>query len=152
MRLSIAELRAAKVRMRFPGQNERAVRRQRASPEHDEQVAVFAWAAHALVLNRYPELELLHAVPNGEKRDWKAARRLKAEGVKSGMPDINLPVARGPYIGLHIEMKSGRNRPTANQQRKLDLLAAERHRVSVQRSADAAIREIEWYLNQGASQ
>jgi hypothetical protein len=149
MRMTVAELRACKAPVRYAGAG-RAPRRRRASPEHDAQVAVFAWAAFAV--HREPLLELLHAVPNGEKRDWKVAQRLKAEGVKAGMPDLHLPVPRGGYAGLYIEMKSGRNRPTEHQHRKIALLEAVGHRVTVQRCAEGAIAEIEWYLSLGARQ
>jgi hypothetical protein len=59
---------------------------------------------------RAPELGLLYAIPNGGARHIAVARKLKAEGVKSGVPDLCLPVARGSYHSLYIEMKAG---PTA---------------------------------------
>lgn len=60
-----------------------------------EQTWLFQWVATQE--NRYPELELLHHIPNGGKRDKKTAEKLKAEGVKAGVPDICLPVARKGY-------------------------------------------------------
>jgi hypothetical protein len=71
----------------------------------------------------HPELELIHANPMGELRDQKqdkngnwyspAGKRLKAEGAKSGIPDLFLPVARIKncdgyvvYNGLYIEIKA----------------------------------------------
>ena len=147
MSLSIAELRQSQTPYRFAGRGGRAPRRQRGSPEHDAQSAVFVWAAHPVTLRRYPLLELLYAVPNGEKRDLKVAQRLKKEGVKSGVPDLQLPVPRGGWAGLYIEMKAGSNKPTPAQARFIELLIGQGHRVSVQRSAAAAIAEIEWYLS-----
>jgi len=58
----------------------------------------------------------LHHIPNGGKRDKITAYRLKREGVKSGVPDICLPVSRGKYNGLYIELKAGKNKPTENQE------------------------------------
>ena len=68
-----------------------------------------------------PDLELLHAIPNGGKRDKVTAAKLKAEGVKAGIPDIFLPVPKAVllnpqpayrlepetryYCGLYIELK-----------------------------------------------
>lgn len=71
--------------------------------EHAEQSALFCWAND----NRSwsPELMLLFAIPNGGLRDKVTASRLKASGVKSGVPDICLPVQRGDYAGLYIELK-----------------------------------------------
>lgn len=70
--------------------------------EHEEQVQLFRWAAN------FRALDLMHAIPNGGKRDIRTAARLKAEGVKAGVPDIFLPVARGGKHGLYIELKRKR--------------------------------------------
>ena len=77
--------------------------------EHDEQVAVFEWAE--LMAERYPALNLLYAVPNGARTSMSVAKRLKAEGLRRGVPDICLPVSSHydeydqTYHALYIEMK-----------------------------------------------
>lgn len=81
--------------------------------EHGEQAALFSWAR--LAESQYPELALLFAVPNGGARNAVTGARLKAEGVKRGVPDIWLPVARDGYHGLVIELKAARGRPTREQ-------------------------------------
>jgi len=81
--------------------------------ESNEQIALFQWVSYQL--KRYPELELLYHIPNGGHRYATTAKRLKAEGVKAGVPDLCLPVARGGYYGLYIEMKAGKNKPTDYQ-------------------------------------
>jgi hypothetical protein len=81
--------------------------------EHDEQVALFRWARMREDL--YPELEMLYAVPNGGHRHKAVAAKLKAEGVKAGVLDVNLDIARGPYHGLRGEMKYGKNTTTPMQ-------------------------------------
>ena len=91
--------------------------------EHQEQVTLFAWAR--LVESRYPELALLFAVPNGGARNVVTGQRLKQEGVKRGVPDVWLPVARGGYHGLVIELKAGRGQPSAEQKAWLKALAAQ---------------------------
>lgn len=90
--------------------------------EHDEQTVVIRWAA--LKARSVKELELLYAIPNGAKLPYigqgksrfsPEAMRLKAEGLKRGVPDLALPVARNEFHGLYIEMKFGKNRPTDEQ-------------------------------------
>jgi hypothetical protein len=71
--------------------------------EHGEQVALFC--ALSQKFNEYPELKLAFAIPNGGLRDKRTAGALRAEGVKSGVPDIFLPVARGVWHGLFVELK-----------------------------------------------
>lgn len=69
--------------------------------ETEEQQNLFKWAESSGI----PELEFLFAIPNGGFRNKATAGRLKAEGVKPGVPDICLPIARGRYCSLYIEMK-----------------------------------------------
>lgn len=71
--------------------------------EHLEQVALFRWAKYQE--RAIPELEMLIAMPNGGKRHIRVAQKLKAEGAKSGYPDILFDVSRGGYLTLRIEMK-----------------------------------------------
>ena len=71
--------------------------------EHAEQSALFQWAE--LNRRKYPALKLLYAIPNGGHRHIAVALKLKAEGVKAGVPDICLPIARRGLHGLYIEMK-----------------------------------------------
>ena len=82
--------------------------------EHDNQVAVFKWAA--LNITKYPELALLYAVPNAAKRNPRQGAWMKAEGLKAGVPDIVLPVARGEYHSLYIELKVKGGRVTELQE------------------------------------
>ena len=71
--------------------------------ESEEQAALFQWAA--LMEKHRPELRKLFHIPNGGHRSKATAARLAAEGVRSGVPDICLPVARQGYHGLYIELK-----------------------------------------------
>lgn len=72
--------------------------------EAQEQTWLFQWA-NAMSVLRYPELELMHAIPNGGSRNAVEGRHLKEQGVKAGIPDIFLPVARNGRHGLYIELK-----------------------------------------------
>ncbi|WP_282372924.1 VRR-NUC domain-containing protein [Pseudomonas sp. PS02290] len=49
---------------------------------------------------------LIYHVPNGGHRHKLVAMKLKGQGVKSGVPDLVLPMARGGYFGLYIEFKA----------------------------------------------
>lgn len=71
--------------------------------EGEEQATLFNWAA--MQTYHYPELKLMFHIPNGGKRSKTEAARFQKEGVKAGVPDIFLPVARGGYHGLFIELK-----------------------------------------------
>lgn len=82
--------------------------------ESQEQQALFKWAE--LSRNRYPELDLLFAVPNGRKRAVIDGYLLKKEGVKRGVPDILLPVARKGYHGLFIELKRNTQRAKLSEE------------------------------------
>lgn len=78
--------------------------------ENVEQTCLFRWAAYEQ--GKYPELNLLYHIPNGGSRNKYEAANLKRQGVKAGVPDLCLPVARGKYHGLYIEMKAGKNTPS----------------------------------------
>lgn len=56
---------------------------------------------------RYPEASrLLFHVPNGGHRHKLVAIKLKEQGVRAGVPDLVLPMARGGHFGLYIEFKA----------------------------------------------
>ena len=74
--------------------------------ESQEQCVLVEWANLAAL--KTPELNLLYHIPNGGHRNKAVAAKLKAEGVKSGVPDFCLPVARRQYHGLYIELKRTR--------------------------------------------
>lgn len=113
--------------------------------EHQEQVALFEWAQ--LAQGRWPELSLLHAIPNGGQRSPRTAGMLKAEGVKPGVPDIFLPVARCGYHGLYIELKRRKGGRVSVEQRKwLVALEREGYCCRVCHGWDEARTEIERYM------
>lgn len=82
--------------------------------EHVEQTLLFQWAG--LAAGRYPEVALLHAVPNGGHRNKAVAGKLRAEGVKAGVPDLSLPLPTGQFGGLFIEMKRQKGGRTTKEQ------------------------------------
>lgn len=112
--------------------------------EHTEQAALFEWAAWNQCKDA--ALNMLYAVPNGGKRDKATAAKLKAEGVKSGVPDVFLPVARMGYHGFYIEMKVGRNKTSLEQDAWLDALKREGYLVDVSYGWQEAAHKITRYL------
>ena len=130
--------------------------------ESAHQKAVFAWAA--LNLDKYPMLAFMHAIPNGGKRDAMTAARMKAEGVRAGVPDIFLPwpvyddtwfnidekgnVTGGKWShGLYIEMKTKGGKISDNQKIFIDYLNNNNYEVVICYDYKSAITEIESYLN-----
>lgn len=109
--------------------------------EHQEQVMLFAWSAHI------PDLRLMHAIPNGGKRDIRTAAMLKAEGVKPGVPDIFLPVPRGGYHGLYIELKRRKGGTvTKEQEAWIKALCEKGYQCAVCHGWEAARDEILDYI------
>lgn len=60
--------------------------------------------------------DYLFAIPNGGSRHKAEAARLKATGVKAGVHDLMLPIARNGYHGLWVEMKHGKNTLSDDQE------------------------------------
>lgn len=97
--------------------------------------------------NRYPELKLLHHCPNGGKRDKANAVALKRQGVKAGVPDLHLPVPKGKYASLYIEMKYGNGRISKEQKEFLEQAAEVGNFTAVCYSQEIALKVIEDYVN-----
>jgi len=71
--------------------------------EDGHQMAIMLWCR--LNYDKYPELKWLTHIPNGGSRNKAEAAKLKAMGVSPGFPDLFLPIKRGRYSGLFIELK-----------------------------------------------
>ena len=88
--------------------------------EDDHQEALFRWAS-VMANSGYPT-RLMFAIPNGGYRRPREAARMKLAGVKSGVPDILLPVPRGEFHGLFIELKrpivKGEAKPVVSPEQK----------------------------------
>lgn len=112
--------------------------------EHHAQAAVMLWAK--VNERQFPELKWLHAIPNGGHRNIKVAQKLKAEGVKAGVPDLCLPVPRQGFSGLYIEMKIAPNKPTPNQIEWLEGLRQNGFKAIVCYGSNQAIAALQHYL------
>lgn len=126
---------------------ERAPLKANAGPtEHQLQVALFEWIDEPTRQLEYPELAYAFAVPNGGKRMPGVAAKLKAEGVKRGVPDVWLPVRRRDYIGLVIEMKQPGRPTTPEQADWLAALARQGWKTALHTTTETATAEILNYL------
>ena len=110
--------------------------------ETTEQMGLFRWANnHVHVL---PELRWMYHVPNEGKRT--NGNILKAAGLKSGVPDICLPLPRNGYHGLYIEMKYGKNKATKEQKEYLAALDEYGYKTAICYGAQEAMETIVDYL------
>lgn len=114
--------------------------------EHSEQAAVIAWAWSGYALDRWPDLVLLHAIPNGGHRHVQVAVKMKAEGVQAGVPDLSLPVPRGVYHGMYIELKYGSNKASQAQIKWLNALGEKGYKAVICWGAQEAKYEIMAYM------
>ena len=112
--------------------------------ESGHQEALFSWARYQM--ERMPELGYMYHIPNGGKRDAATATALKRQGVRAGVPDVHLPVARGGYHGLYIELKVGNNNTTERQKDWLSFLRQQGYFTAVCYDWQIAAELIEKYL------
>ena len=119
--------------------------------EHSEQAAVIQWAR----INefRYPELRWLYSslngivIPAAPMTRAKIINHMKAEGMKPGVPDLFLPVARRGYHGLFIEMKREDGGTVSPLQKEFMQFAEEQGYLDkVCYGCDEAMEALEWYM------
>lgn len=115
--------------------------------ESVEQQNLFRWAAVSAAARWPKEMRMLYHVPNEGKRSKANGARLKAEGLRAGVPDINLDVARGEFHGLRIEMKRRRGgRVSPEQAAWLEALREQGYAAVVAYGWEEAADAIEKYL------
>lgn len=118
-----------------------------APTESQEQQRLFQWAR--MMEGKHPELALLYHIPNEGKRSRATGRRMVAEGLRKGVPDICLPVARGYKHGLYIELKRTKGaRVSPNQGEWLLRLTDQGYEAVICYGWETAAAVIENYLKQ----
>lgn len=126
--------------------------------EHEEQAAFFVMAAYHE--NQYPELRWLHANVNGaalmrkdpSQKFSRQAEKLKAEGLRKGILDVSLEVARGGYFGFWLEMKRKGNNLTPEQREFTAFLHEQGYYVGLAYTAEEAWDFLECYLRMPKTQ
>lgn len=134
-------------------------RRRLAPSEADEQKALVALLVGQLgkgeqralgkgMTGRHPELLLLYAInPNkGGQRSVAARGMAKAMGLLPDMMDLCLPVARGPFHSLYLELKRIGEYGSAAQRAMAEALRAEGHCVIECQGVEEGAQAILGYL------
>jgi hypothetical protein len=116
----------------------------RTDHEYQAQVEIFSQAEQLRMV--YPELSMLNASLNGVRLPLGLAVKAKRMGMKRGYPDIHLPIARGGYHALYIELKAGKNKPTPEQWEWIRSLNAEGNYACVCWGVREAVDKIIEYL------
>lgn len=126
MKLNLNKIAFAKIR----AENKKPNKKRCNQPEHDMQVFCVRW------FRRNYKGEIIFAIPNGGRRMYREAVRLKAEGVLAGVPDLFVSAARGCYHGLYLEMKSLSGRVSDVQKEVITSLMSHGYRVEVCKSIE----------------
>jgi hypothetical protein len=114
--------------------------------EDKHQENVIKWKMQPHIMARWPEVALLFHIPNERKCTPEQGARLKRMGVRSGVPDLCLPVARGRYHGLYIEMKTPDGHTTREQNWWGEHLIAQGYMWEVCHGWESAVAVLEWSL------
>jgi hypothetical protein len=114
--------------------------------EHDEQCLVVQYLRLQGKVRGDIGLQSVFAIPNGGSRHIVTARKLKAEGVLPGVPDLFIPCPRNGYHGMFVEMKSTKGKATAAQKEMMWHLQAQGYHVVVCKGHQEAIDAANQYL------
>ena len=89
------------------------------------------------------------ASANGGSRNLYEAVKLKKMGISPGFPDIEIPLPRGKYHGLYIEMKRCDGGVVSQPQKEwIDYLNKNGYMAKVCKGFDEAKLVIETYINE----
>ncbi len=110
--------------------------------EKQEQLMLMKLVAMHPLLN-----ELLIHIPNEGKRESHQGRTLVNMGLKAGVSDLFLPVARGSYHGLWIELKRTQGGKVSElQQQWIDKMHRQGYAAKVAYGCDEAWNMLTKYL------
>lgn len=122
--------------------------KRRCPTEHSEQVALVEWWSMYARWKSLPA-SLLMAIPNGGARTAVTGARLKAEGVRAGVPDLFLAVPTKSAHGLWIEMKRQKGGVVSDEQKAaMAALEAQGYACTVCKGWQEARRAISDYLGE----
>jgi hypothetical protein len=122
------------------------------NPESQLQIALFEWAKlcripHADDVMPNSKLsDYMYAYPLGVKLPVATAARLKRHGAKAGVTDIILPLGRGGYFGLYMELKIKPNKLTTLQIEWIEKMRRANYDTFEAYSFEQAVEKIKFYL------
>jgi hypothetical protein len=110
-----------------------------------EQEQYFKWVYANQI--KIPELQLVNGSMNGVRVPVSIIKKLKGQGLRSGIPDIDIPVRRLRYSGLRIELKRIKGGSVSPEQKRYhELLRRQGYRVDVCRGWREAVTSTIEYL------
>lgn len=113
-------------------------------PERKEAQIYYGWACTVPILE-----ELLFHIGNERHTTPWEGHQLKLEGVRAGVSDYFLPLPRGKYCGLWIELKTIHGKLQPNQKYWLAKMRACGYAACVAYGAPQAIEFTQRYLALG---
>lgn len=94
-----------------------------------------------------PELKYCFHIPNGEKRHISVGVKLKKMGVKKGVPDVFIPLARHDFNGLFIEFKKDESSKLSPHQKEyFEYLETQNFLCAVAQNGEHAIDILKRYI------
>ena len=115
--------------------------------ETRHQINVIRWSQQPSIRSKWPELKLLFHIKNETGEGGGRVMADKAMGVKKGVPDLCLPVARGEYHGLYIELKNETGRASPEQEWWGEELLKQGYYWETCHGWQSAVRVLGWCLN-----
>lgn len=106
-------------------------------------------SAMKLMEKKHPEFALIYSIPNEAKRSPMLADKMKRNGLKSGVPDLCLPIRSkdGKYGSLYLEMKRSSGGVVSQTQKDYHkLLQKYGNRIEVCKDANNALQIIAEHL------
>lgn len=113
----------------------------------ENEIQADYFAEIALHRRKHPQIEMIHAIPNGAHKSKIARVVYSLTGLKSGVPDVFVPSARCGFHGLYIEFKTKIGRLTENQKWFIAKLKAEGYLVATCRTSEEAVSLTLGYLS-----
>ena len=112
--------------------------------EDRESTALWNWAQMFPVLREH-----LYHIPNGGNRNPREGARMKGMGVRAGVHDYHLPVPRGGFHGLWVELKATPPNAAAVSvgQKEWEVKMRDLgHAVYICKGWETAMKVFRWYL------